>query len=238
MAFVFAHRWYFAFVAAALVLCAVQAAMAAPYPSMKQDVAPQAAPVAQLAAPAQQASLQPVPAVQQAATADYRLGTGDKVHVTVFNEDDLSGDFTVDAGGTLRLPLVGQVSAAGLSPAALERNIAFALANGYVNDPKVNVEVVTFRPFYILGEVNRPGEYPYASGMSALKAVSVAGGFTQKAQDSVIYVRREGEAREQRLAADDGTKINPGDTVRVGESGLWTLLSIAQPVAAIVAPRW
>lgn len=249
--FLLTHRLYFALVGAGFLLCAAQVAMASPYKSINMDAQTSVAPLSQPALPPEQqrtaapapektAAIDPaqMPALPPATAQvlDYRLGMGDKVHVTVFNEDDLSGDFTVDSSGTLRLPLVGQISASGMTAGALEKNISFALANGFLIDPKVSVEVVSYRPFYILGEVNRPGEYPYANGMTALQAISVAGGFTQKASDTYIYVRREGALKEERLRVDQSTQIHPGDTVRVSESGIWTLLSIAQPVSSVLLP--
>ena len=127
--------------------------------------------------------------------ASYRLGTGDKVHVTVFNEPDLSGDFTIDGQGYVRLPLVGQIEAAGLSTYGLENRIASAMVGGgYLLNPKVSVEVTTYRPFYIIGDVAKPGEYPYVNGMSAPNAIALAGGYTPQAVESVIWIRHQGRA--------------------------------------------
>src|ERR1700733_4138852 len=91
----------------------------------------------------------------------YRLGTGDKLKLTVFGQDDLGGEFTVDDQGFIRLPLIGQVKAAGLTIHDFEDAVTSKLADGYLRDPRVSVQVVNYRPFYIIGEVNKPGEYPY-----------------------------------------------------------------------------
>ena len=95
----------------------------------------------------------------------YRLGTGDKIKLTVFGQDDLGGEFTVDDQGFIRLPLIGQVKAAGLTILGFEDAVTAKLADGYLRDPRVSVQVVNYRPFYIIGEVNKPGEYPYENGM-------------------------------------------------------------------------
>jgi polysaccharide export outer membrane protein len=148
----------------------------------------------------------------------YRLGAGDKVQVNVFGQPDLSGDFVVDGTGFVQLPLIGQVKAAGLSIREFETEVANALRNGqYLKDPRVSVEVVNYRPFYIIGEVNKPGEYPYVNDMSVLNAIALAGGYTFRADDSIVYIRRNGEPKENKYPADQNTRVAPGDIIRVGE---------------------
>src|SRR6202012_5639741 len=117
--------------------------------------------------------------------------------VNVFGEEDLSGDYQVDGSGLVRLPLIGTVRAGGSSAPGLGQAISTALAQGYLKDPKVNVEITLYRPFYIIGAVNRPGEYPYVDHISALNAVALAGGFTDQAKQSVVYVRHEGGTTEE-----------------------------------------
>jgi polysaccharide export outer membrane protein len=148
---------------------------------------------------------------------DYRLGTGDKLRIIVFGEDDLGGEYVVDAGGYIRLPLVGQLKASGLSPGEFERQMITVLQEGYLKDPRVSIEVLNFRPFYILGEVNKPGEYPYSSEMSVLNAVAKAGGYTYRANTSNVLIRRAGATREEAAPADHTTKIAPGDIIRIRE---------------------
>ena len=147
----------------------------------------------------------------------YKLGTGDKIRVTVFGEQDLSGEYEVDGSGNLRLNLVGQVKAAGLTLPEFEANVRKALEDGYLKDPKVAAEVINYRPFYIIGEVNRPGEYPYSNDMTILNAVAKAGGYTYRANESNVYIRRNGDTKEVGVPADQTTKIYPGDVVRVPE---------------------
>ena len=184
----------------------------------------------------------PMPQMPAAnAAGDYRLGPGDKVRVIVFGEDDLGGEYEVDGSGFVRLPLIGQVKASGDSAHVLEASIAAALKNGYLNDPHVSVEVTTYRPFYIIGAVAKPGEYPYVNHMNALNAVAVAGGFTTEAKDSVVYVRHEGSTQEQRLAADQSTLIRPGDVVRVDTTIFWDAIQMISPLtgfAAIAGTRY
>jgi polysaccharide export outer membrane protein len=168
----------------------------------------------------------------------YRLGTGDKVRVIVFDETDLGGEFQIDDGGYIRLPLVGQLKAAGNSPRDLETHIAAALADGYLNAPRVSVEVTEYRPFYIIGEVNKPGQYAYVNDMTALNAVALGGGYTGKASDSSVYIRHEGETEERQFPVDASTKIHPGDVVRVPQTAFWAAITFAGPISAIVSTRW
>ena len=148
----------------------------------------------------------------------YRLGAGDKVKISVYGQADLSGEFVVDSSGTVQLPLIGQVKAMGMTVREFESEIAAALRDGqYLKDPRVSVEVANYRPFYIIGEVNKPGEYPYVNDMTVLNAVALAGGFTFRADDSEVYVRRHGGTTETKLPADQSTRVEPGDIIRVGE---------------------
>lgn len=182
------------------------------------------APWCALAEPADTiAAAQPVAAQPAAAKAavdsSYTLGTGDKVRVIVFGEADLSGEFVVDDSGFVRLPLIGQIAAGGRTVRQLENDIAAKLGAEYLRDPRVSIEVLSHRPFYILGEVNRPGEYPYIAGMSVLNAVALAGGYTYRANRSSVSIRRKGAESEEEKSypADDTTKLLPGDVVNVAE---------------------
>lgn len=147
----------------------------------------------------------------------YRLGTGDKLKITVYGEEDLSGEFLVDGSGQVQLPLVGQVKAASLTIHEFVAEVSKALQDGYLKDPKVSVEVLNYRPFYIIGEVNKPGEYPFESGLNVLGAIALAGGYTYRANDSDVYVRRAGKDKEEEMPASANTKIYPGDIIRIAE---------------------
>ena len=147
---------------------------------------------------------------------DYRLGTADKVRVIVYNEPTLSGEFTVSDNGTLSLPLIGDVPANGRSPREVASDIQAKLADGYLREPRVSLDVLTYRPFYILGEVTKPGEYAYSNGLTALNAVARAQGFTYRANKRKVYLKRAGESAEKEVNIDS-LELRPGDTLRIGE---------------------
>ncbi|NHK29482.1 polysaccharide export protein [Parvularcula flava] len=148
---------------------------------------------------------------------DYRLGSGDKLRVIVFEEEGLSGEFQVDGSGLVSMPLVGEIRAAGQTVRQFEVAVEDSLRGAYLRDPRVSAEVLDFRPYYILGEVNRPGTYPYISGLTVLNAVATAEGFTYRANQRNVYIRRAGEGEEQRYPLSSTTQVNPGDTIRIGE---------------------
>lgn len=158
--------------------------------------------------------------------SDYILGPGDRLHVRVFDEDDLSGEFEIDGSGQVRLPLIGTLRAAGYTAPVLENSIAGAFARGYLKNPRVTVEITRFRPITILGAVNRPGEYPYANSMNALSAVALGGGFSARARESTVYILHEGSTVEEALPADRMTRIWPGDVVRIKDTLFWDALNI------------
>jgi len=147
----------------------------------------------------------------------YLLGAGDQVRVTVFNEPTLSGDFFVSGDGVLSLPLVGNVPAGNKTTKDVSAAYARLLADGYLRDPRVTAEVITYRPFFILGEVTRAGQYPYVTGMTVLNAVATANGFTPRAKKSKVYIRRRGEEAELEYVLTPNLRVMPGDTIRVGE---------------------
>jgi polysaccharide export outer membrane protein len=147
----------------------------------------------------------------------YKLDAGDKLRVIVFGEMDLGGEYEVDGSGYVRLPLIGQLRAGGLEVNEFETRMKAALEEGYLKNARVSVEVINYRPFYILGQVNKPGEYPYVNGMSVLNAVALAGGYTYRANESDVYIRGRG-AEEERLApANQMTRVQPGDIITVRE---------------------
>jgi protein involved in polysaccharide export with SLBB domain len=167
--------------------------------------------------------------------ADYRLGPGDKIRVSVYGQSDLSGEYQVDGSGMVRLPLIGTLHATGTTAPGLEQGIAGALADGYLKDPRVNVEIATYRPFYIIGAVNRPGQYAYVDNMNALNAVALAGGFTDQAIQSTLYVRHEGDVTERPIRTGQLGRIQPGDVVRVKTSLFWEAMNMFAPVAGPAA---
>lgn len=147
----------------------------------------------------------------------YVLGPGDKVRITVFGQEDLSGEFDVDAAGMLSLPLIQAVPAQGLTPQQVEKEIATKLEPDFLRNPRVNVEVLTYRPFYIYGEVLKPGGYPYVNEMTVHNAIALAGGFTYRARTSYVIIRRtkDGKVTEEEAKLD--AKVAPGDVIEVRE---------------------
>ncbi|WP_396593032.1 polysaccharide biosynthesis/export family protein [Brevundimonas sp. R86498] len=148
---------------------------------------------------------------------EYRLGPADKVRVNVFGEEALTGEFLVGGSGKISLPLIGEVQAQGLTISELQELIATALRQGYINEPRVNAEVLNYRPFYILGEVNKPGEYPYTNNLTVLNAVATAEGFTYRADTRRVYIKRADGEGELAFPLTTATQVAPGDTIRIGE---------------------
>jgi polysaccharide export outer membrane protein len=163
---------------------------------------------------------QSVKEANQALVSGYQIATGDKLHVTVFDEVNLTGDYEVADDGTVAMPLIDPVGANGLTAVELAKAIAGKLAQGgYVLSPKVAVEVTEHRPFYILGEVAKPGEYPYSGDLTLNQAVAKAGGFTARANKRIIKLQRQSSELATRIKLD-GTplKIAPGDTIIIQEA--------------------
>ncbi|WP_395942759.1 polysaccharide biosynthesis/export family protein [Brevundimonas sp.] len=148
---------------------------------------------------------------------EYRLGTADKVRVNVFGEEALTGEFIVGGSGRISMPLIGEVQASGLTITEFQAEIAAALQKGYINEPRVSAEVLNYRPFYILGEVKKPGEYPYTNNLSVLNAVATAEGFTYRANTRQVYIKRADGDSEQAYPLTTATQVAPGDTIRIGE---------------------
>ena len=163
-----------------------------------------------------QAQYQSAPS-SQPSRGDYVLGPNDRVRLKVYGEPDISGEYEIDNTGQVSVPLAGHIPAAGLTTKELEHAIAAALAKGIVRDPRVNVEVALYRPYYILGEVKKSGEYPYRLGLTVLDAVASAGGFTYRANENKVYVRRAGSGAEQTYSLDAPIMVYPGDNIRVPE---------------------
>lgn len=160
---------------------------------------------------------------QAAATADqptvpeYILGSGDKVRVITFGEEQLTGEFFVGGEGRVALPLIGEIKAGGLTVRQFQGEIETALKDGYIKEPRVSVEVLNYRPFFILGEVKSPGTYPYTSGLTVLNAVATAEGFSYRADTKKVHIKRANENEERTYPLTTATPVAPGDTIRIGE---------------------
>jgi polysaccharide export outer membrane protein len=196
--------------------------MMAALPAVSQTQAPVMAPADPVAAPAQTAApslSKPVSEAGGARLFEYTLGSGDQIRVIVFGEPDLSGEkFYVSGEGKVSLPLIGEVSAIGLTATQLQDKIATAfLQGGYLKNPRVNVEVLSFRPFYILGEVGKPGEYPYSNGMTIERAVATASGYTYRADHKKVFIKHANDEKEVAVPLTSQVMIAPGDTIRVPE---------------------
>jgi polysaccharide biosynthesis/export protein len=149
--------------------------------------------------------------------APYTLGSGDRLRIIVYGQDSLSNSYAVDGTGHISMPLIGIVTAEGETTTSLARKIEARLRNGYIRDPRVSIEVEAFRPFFILGEVTTPGQYPYVSGMTAETAVAIAGGFTPRAYKDTVELTRVIDGRPLTASVPVVQLIKPGDTIVVRE---------------------
>jgi polysaccharide export outer membrane protein len=150
------------------------------------------------------------------ATPAYRLGSGDKIKLNVYNEEDLSGEFDVGGDGSLSLPLVGQIQVGGLTLPEFEQKLTEKL-KAYVRVPKVSAQVLNYRPFYIQGEVKNGGEYPFSNGLLIRDAVAKAGGYTYRAVTGHVFVRHANDTSERRYSLSTPVRVVPGDNIRVPE---------------------
>jgi protein involved in polysaccharide export with SLBB domain len=153
--------------------------------------------------------------IKAAAASAPNIQAGDKIKVTVFDEDRLSGEYQVDPAGFVSLPLAGTIKAAGLSKLQLEKALAVKFSGEYLRDPKVTVDIASFRPFYILGEVSKPGEYEYKSGLNVVSALAVAGGTTYRASESTVDIQHVGETNFKQYPISSNIPVLPGDLIRV-----------------------
>ncbi|VVT00086.1 Polysaccharide export periplasmic protein [Sphingomonas sp. EC-HK361] len=160
----------------------------------------------------------PVPGGGPPPAADaLKLASGDKLKITTYGEPTLTGEFQVTPAGTVAFPLIGDMQAAGLDPAAFARSLEAKLGGGYLLNPKVAVEVLNYRPIYVLGEVQKPGEYPFTPGLTVRGAIAKADGYTYRANQNKVFVKRAGEAGETEYPMTADFAIMPGDTVRFSE---------------------
>lgn len=148
---------------------------------------------------------------------NYRLGAGDKLRINVFNQEDLTGEYTLDGSGRFSMHLIGQVEAKGKTAAELEALLVGLLKPDYLVNPRISVQVLTYRPFYIIGEVSRPSSYAYVDGMTYLTAIAIAGGYTYRAKKDVVYVVHAGDQDNEEIRLDVNERVRPGDIIRVDE---------------------
>jgi protein involved in polysaccharide export with SLBB domain len=146
-----------------------------------------------------------------------RIQTGDRIKVTVYGEDSLNGVYDVDPSGSVTVPLAGSVRAAGRTKGELQRAIAAKYKSDYLQDPKVTVDIVTFRPFYLMGEVEHPGEFAYRGDLNVLSAVTMAGGLTYRASRSTVLIKHPGDPMWKEYALLPSVMVGPGDLIRVPE---------------------
>jgi protein involved in polysaccharide export with SLBB domain len=144
-----------------------------------------------------------------------RLQAGEKIRVNVYGETSLSGDYVIDPSGFVSLPLAGNIKASGLTQGELEQALATSFRSQYLKNPKVTVSVAEFRPFYIIGEIEKPGSYPYTSGLNVLSAIAIAGGTTYRASKSAILIQHPGEGTLREYPLDSSVPILPGDIIKI-----------------------
>ncbi|HEX7776618.1 MAG TPA: polysaccharide biosynthesis/export family protein [Parvibaculum sp.] len=192
----------------AALFVAVSASIAVP--ALADDVTGSVAPSSQPGAS---------PSTSHAVVNDpnYQLGPGDHVRIIVYGQPDLTGEFQVDGSGKVAFPLVGNIDAGGQSASQLEKTITAKLQPDYLQDPRVSVEIMTYRPFYIVGEVKNPGNYPYTNGMTVINAIAMAGGFTYRARDDEFQITRAKDPTKRVVDANQLTEVHPGDVITVPE---------------------
>jgi polysaccharide export outer membrane protein len=147
----------------------------------------------------------------------YRLGSGDQLRITVFGEADLTGQYIVNSAGAVAFPLVGDVAAQGKTLPEFTAVLTDALVPGYLRNANVAVEVMNYRPFFILGEVRTPGSYTYSANLTVMNAVATAQGFTYRANKGIVFIKHAGEDSERRYRLTTTTPVRPGDTIRIAE---------------------
>jgi polysaccharide export outer membrane protein len=160
---------------------------------------------------------QVVPVVASFDGGPYTLDSGDRLRIVVFGQDPLSNNYTVDAQGAVTMPLVGAVEARGLTTAQLGNAIAGRLKQSFIRDPSVAVEIDTYRPFFVLGEVSYPGQYPFVPNMTVENAIAIAGGFTPRASRGTVAITRKMQGVPTRIVLPLRYPLRPGDTIEVGE---------------------
>ena len=153
----------------------------------------------------------------QSSSQEYTLGAGDKIRILVFGEEELSGEHELGANGYISISLVGEIKASGLGERGLETAIVEKLSDGFLLNPRVSVQVLNYRPFYVMGEVNDPGSYPYVNGMTVLNAVAMGGGFTYRADEKKILITRANDSGQNKKKVEIRSRVLPGDVIKVEE---------------------
>ena len=157
------------------------------------------------------------PSAAGALSAVYRLAIGDKLKVTVFGEKNLSGKFEVNGQGNIPLPLIGDVSAKGKSVDGFRKSVRARLVNGYLKNPKVSVEILNYRPFFVHGEVRQGGKFEFKNGLKLRDAIAMAGGYSYRAKRDFALLIREGAAAEIKIRLPTNLTVMPGDNIRIPE---------------------
>jgi protein involved in polysaccharide export with SLBB domain len=187
-------------------------------PGYAYQAAPRYAyPAAPSPTPLYNAAAPPAPAPAMTAQSPYTLDSGDRLRIVVFGQDGLTNSYLVDASGHIAMPLIGSVMAKGETTDQLSARIAEKLRDGYIREPHVAVEVEAYRPFFILGEVTAPGQYPYIANMTAETAVAIAGGFAPRAVRQSVVLIRTYNGQQMRMTVPLGYQLRPGDTINVQE---------------------
>ncbi len=149
--------------------------------------------------------------------APYTLDSGDRLRISVFGQDGLTNSYAVDAAGYITMPLIGPVPARGLTPEQLSQSVSGRLRQGYIREPHVALEIEAYRPFFILGEVTTPGQYPYVANMTVETAIAIAGGFAPRAEKSKVALTRSLGGQTTKATVPLNYPLRPGDTLRVQE---------------------
>jgi len=147
----------------------------------------------------------------------YHLGSGDKLSIKVFNQADLTGEYTVDGEGRISMPLIGTIKLDNMTLQELEEHLKKKLSPDFLLNPRISIQVLNYRPFYILGEVNNPNSYPFVSGMTYLTAVAIAGGFTYRAVEKHVFVVHANDSDKKEVQENIENYVRPGDIVRIDE---------------------
>jgi polysaccharide export outer membrane protein len=147
----------------------------------------------------------------------YRIDAGDRVYVTVFNHEDLSGEYVVDGEGRITMPLVGSLKVSGLTAEQIEDQLVGLYRPDYLVNPQISVVVRNFRPYFLIGEVRSTGSFPYVEGITYLTAIAMAGGYTYRAKKEIVFVIRGDDPEQEEVRIDVTEKVQPGDIIRVGE---------------------